>query len=191
MNMQGDVPEEFLENLSEVDGVKLRDIAITAIRSNLSGMAYHPRIDDPVLKKKAGVFVTLKNRGELRGCIGYIYPTYEIWDATRRAAVLAASEDPRFRSVSKSELDNIEVEITVLGSMEPMKSKDIQNLKIGKEGLMVVSPVTSGILLPQVATENGFGPLEFLEATCEKAGLSPNAWKDSSVSIYKFSAVVL
>ena len=56
---------------------------------------------------------------------------------------------------------------------------------------MVVSPVTSGILLPQVATENGFGPLEFLEATCEKAGLSPNAWKDSSVSIYKFSAVVL
>ena len=83
------------------------------------------------------------------------------------------------------------MEITVLGPLEPMKSKDIQNLKIGKEGLMVVSPVTSGVLLPQVATENGFGPLEFLEATCEKAGLSSNAWKDSSVSIYKFSAIVL
>lgn len=188
--MQGGITEEFLEAVSHIDERKIRDIALTSIKSHLSGMNYRPRIDDPVLKKKAGVFVTLRNNGELRGCIGYIYPSYEIWDATRKAAVLAASEDPRFRPVTKRELDSLDVEVTILGPLEPLRSRDPGDIKLGKEGLMVSSPVTSGLLLPQVATENNFTAEEFLDATCEKAGLEQGCWKDPSVSVYKFGALI-
>ena len=190
MNADGDVSEEFLGLLSQEEGSRLKDIALSAIRSNLSGMSYRPRLHEENLRKKAGVFVTIRNHGELRGCIGYIYPMFELWDATRRAAILAASEDPRFRRVGKGELEDIDVEVTVLGPLESLRNKDVSNLSLGKEGLMVVSSSTSGLLLPQVATENGFTAGEFLEATCEKAGLAPHAWKDTSVSVYKFSAIV-
>ena len=173
MSVQEDVPSTSFQDLAGLDGNKLRDIASTAIKSHLSGMRYRPSIDDPALRKKAGVFVTIRNGLELRGCIGFIYPTYELWDATRKAAVLAATEDPRFRPVSKSEIDSLDIEVTVLGPIEPLKSKDVSTIRLGEEGLMVVSAVGSGLLLPQVATENNFSPIEFLEATCEKAGLSP------------------
>lgn len=190
MSVQEDVPSTSFQDLAGLDGNKLRDIASTAIKSHLSGMRYRPSIDDPALRKKAGVFVTIRNGLELRGCIGFIYPTYELWDATRKAAVLAATEDPRFRPVSKSEIDSLDIEVTVLGPIEPLKSKDVSTIRLGEEGLMVVSAVGSGLLLPQVATENNFTPIEFLEATCEKAGLSPVAWKDPSVSLYKFRAFI-
>lgn len=190
MSVQEDVPSTSFQDLAGLDGNKLRDIASTAIKSHLSGMRYRPSIDDPALRKKAGVFVTIRNGLELRGCIGFIYPTYELWDATRKAAVLAATEDPRFRPVSKSEIDSLDIEVTVLGPIEPLKSKDVSTIRLGEEGLMVVSAVGSGLLLPQVATENNFSPIEFLEATCEKAGLSPVAWKDPSVSLYKFRAFI-
>ncbi len=190
MKIQEDVSQASLQELAGLDGNKLRDIAATAIRSHLSGMRYRPTIDDPALKRKAGVFVTIRNKGELRGCIGFIYPSYEIWDATRKAAVLAATEDPRFRPVTKAEIDSLDIEVTVLGPIEPLKTKEISSIKLGEEGLMVVSPVGSGLLLPQVATENNFTAVEFLEATCEKAGLSRDAWQDPSVSVYRFRALI-
>lgn len=190
MKIQEDVSAETLQELAGLDGIKLKDIAATAIRSHLSGMRYRPTIDDPALRRKAGVFVTIRNNGELRGCIGFIYPSNELWDATRKAAVLAATEDPRFRPVTKAEIDSLDIEVTVLGPIEPLKAKDISAIKLGEEGLMVVSAVGSGLLLPQVATENNFTAIEFVEATCEKAGLSRDAWRNQSVSLYKFKALI-
>ena len=180
-----------LDSLSKEHGKKLKDIALSAIRSKAMGTRTKSTVKDEKLKKKAGVFVTLKKAGELRGCIGYTHPVFELWNATQKAAVHAAFSDPRFSSIRKDELESLDVEISVLGPMELIKvqsPEDIASLKIGTEGLMVTSHDTSGLLLPQVATEFGMDALEFLEATCEKSGLPEDAWKDPRVSIYKFSA---
>lgn len=182
---------QFLDEINDNHGMKLKDIALTTIRSKLLGMRYRPRIRDSILKEKAGVFVTLEKNGELRGCVGYVYPTYEMWEATRMAASQAAFSDPRFKSIHRSELEDLEIEISVLGSLEKMKvstDKDISSLRIGTEGLMIVGFGSSGLLLPQVATEMDLSPVEFLEATCEKAGLSSDSWNKRGVSVYKFPA---
>lgn len=191
MRSESFVPANYLDEINDNHGMKLKDIALTTIRSKLLGMRYRPRIKDSVLKEKAGVFVTLEKNGELRGCIGYVYPTYEIWEATRMAASQAAFSDPRFKPIHKTELDELNIEISVLGTLEKMRmssEKDVSSLKIGTEGLMVVGFGSSGLLLPQVATEMKLTPLEFLEATCEKAGLPPDSWKKRGVSVYKFPA---
>lgn len=181
----------YLEEMNDNHGMKLKDIAMTTIRSKLLGMRYRPRIRDSILKEKAGVFVTLQKNGELRGCVGYVYPTYEMWEATRLSASQAAFSDPRFKPIHKIELDDLEIEVSVLGALEKMRSngdRDISSIKIGAEGLMVVGFGSSGLLLPQVATEMKFNANEFIEATCEKAGLPPDAWKEPGVSVYKFPA---
>lgn len=180
-----------LEELTDEQGKKLRDIAITSIRSRLSGMRYRPRISDIKLKDRAGVFVTLERDSELRGCIGYVFPTYEMWDATRKAAVQAAFSDPRFKPIERAELPFLDIEISVLGPLEKMKTlnnRELESLKLGRDGLMVVGQGSSGLLLPQVAIEFGFTPMEFLEAACEKAGLSYDAWQEESLSVYRFTA---
>lgn len=191
MKSQSQFMGASLEEMTEEQGRKLKDVALTSIRSRLSGMRYRPRISDPKLRERAGIFVTLERDGELRGCIGYVFPTYEMWDATRKAAVQAAFNDARFRTIERTELPFLDIEISVLGALEKMKvtsEKDMDNLKIGQEGLMVVGQGSSGLLLPQVATEFNFTPVEFLEATCEKAGLSVEAWKHENLSVYRFTA---
>lgn len=183
--------ETFLDELSDDHGRKLKEMAMASIGAILTGEIYRPDASDPLLREKAGVFVTLKRDGYLRGCVGYILPIYEIWDSTRRASIHAAFSDPRFGPVQKSELSHLDVEISVLGPLEEMKiaeAKDLDILKLGKDGLMVVGKGTSGLLLPQVATESGFTAIEFLEATCEKAGLEPEAWRFDTLTIYKFQA---
>lgn len=191
MNTQSQSLEGILDELTPERGRKLKDIALTSIRSHLLGMRYRPRVRDMKLKEKAGVFVTLNRLGELRGCIGFVYPTYEMWDATRKAAVHAAFSDPRFKPVEKRELENLEVEISVLGPLEKMRisqEKDAESLRLGSEGLMIVGRGSTGLLLPQVATELGLNHVEFLEAVCEKAGLYPESWREPGVSIYRFPA---
>lgn len=193
MVTQSELVETVLDRLDVAHGKRLKNIALTSIRSQMSGIGYRPRIKEQILKEKAGVFVTLYNRDELRGCIGYVYPTYEIWAATKKAAIHAAFLDSRFNSIQRSELETLDVEISILGNIEKMKvrsQKSQLNLNLGKDGLMVVGKGSSGLLLPQVAEELGADEFEFLEATCEKAGLPPDAWKDPSVSVYKFPAVI-
>ncbi len=191
MNPQSEFLGTVINDLDESHGKKLKDIALTSIRSQLSGMRYRPRIRDPKLHDRAGVFVTLQNEGELRGCIGFVYPTYELWEATRKAAVHAAFLDARFKPISRDELETLEIEVSVIGTIEKIKvssGKDIGNIRIGKDGLMVVGQGSSGLLLPQAASEMGFSPQEFLEETCEKAGLSTDAWSDPGVAVYRFPA---
>ncbi len=182
-----------LDEIGSSHGRKLKNIALTAIRSQLSGMRYKPRITDPLLREKAGIYVTLENQGEMRGCIGFVYPTYELWAATKRAAIHAAYQDPRFKPIERDELETLEVEISVIGPVEKVRiktDKDADGIQIGTHGLMVVGNGSTGLLLPQVAEEMELTPVEFLMAACEKGGLDQESWRNQDISVYRFPVKV-
>ncbi len=149
--------------------------------------------DDSLENFRAGVFVTLKEEGELRGCVGFVTPDNSLLTSVSDAAVLAATEDPRFIPLSADETDRVELEITILDTPRVLDSRELEkperSIVIGKQGLMVESSFGRGLLLPQVALEWGFDATEFLEATCLKAGLGRNCWKDSGSKIYAFDAI--
>lgn len=136
----------------------------------------------PVFREKRGVFVTLNKRSdtkELRGCIGRPYPVMPLGEAIIASAVNAALEDPRFDPVRKEELNDIVIEVTVLTVPKLIKAKprDIpEKIMVGRDGLIVATERSQGLLLPQVAVEHNFDAVEFLCQTCMKAGLMPDAW---------------
>jgi hypothetical protein len=139
------------------------------------------------LREKKGVFVTLKKQGELRGCIGFIDPPFPLYKAIIEASLRAAFYDPRFPPLRQEELNEIKIEISILGPIVPVEK--IEEIEIGRDGLIIKEGSHQGLLLPQVATELDLDRLKFLELTCQKAGLSPWAWKYGA-SIYRFSANV-
>jgi len=140
------------------------------------------------LKQDRGAFVTLRKHGQLRGCIGYTAPIQPLYLTVRDAAISAAERDPRFRPVQEDELDELSYEISVLSPMRHVR--DINEIVIGKHGLVVKKGYSEGLLLPQVAPEQGWDCIEFLEHTCRKAGLPPEAWKDEDTDIFCFTAFV-
>ncbi|MCM8772339.1 MAG: AmmeMemoRadiSam system protein B [Candidatus Omnitrophica bacterium] len=147
------------------------------------------KIDDPVLTEKRGVFVTLKKKGNLRGCIGYIEPIKPLYLAVREMAIHSATEDPRFNPVSYDELKDIEIEISVL--TVPKKVKSADEIVLGRDGVIVKRGFNQGVFLPQVAAETGWTKEEFLSYLCShKAGLPPDAWKDPKTELYIFQAEV-
>ncbi len=149
----------------------------------------------PVFREKRGVFVTLNKRlktNELRGCIGRPYPVMPLGEAIIASAINAALEDPRFDPVKKEEINDILIEITVLTIPELIKAKpaDIPGkIVIGRDGLIVADSRSQGLLLPQVAVEHGFDPLEFLCQTCMKACLMPDAWL-TGAKVYSFQGQI-
>jgi len=145
-----------------------------------------------VFKEKRGVFTTLLKHGELRGCIGYPYPIKRLDEAIIETAIASAIDDPRFEPVRLSEMDEIEVEVTILTPPEKIeaKPKDMPKyVEIGKHGLMVKMGTFSGLLLPQVAVEYNFDAEEFLSQTCMKAGLPPDCWL-TGAEVYRFEGQV-
>jgi len=143
---------------------------------------------DKALLEKRGVFVTLTKNGRLRGCIGYIVPVMPLYRAVPDMTVAAASRDPRFPPVTKEELKEIHIEISVLS---PLKNiDDPQEIEIGRHGLFIVRGNNQGLLLPQVATEYMWNREEFLKQACLKAGLPPGAWREKETKIYSFSAQI-
>ncbi len=140
-----------------------------------------------VLKKPSGAFVSLHKGGRLRGCIGYILPGKALWQTVRDCALAAAFEDPRFDIVQAEELPELEIEISVLSGFEPIRPEEI---RVGTHGLMVTQGPFRGLLLPQVATQYRWNVEQFLEETCLKAGLRPDAWKDPATRIEAFTALV-
>lgn len=147
--------------------------------------AYQPT--SPRLETKSGAFVTLKQNHQLRGCIGFAEPLFPLWETVAQAAVLAATEDPRFPPLRKSELPGLQIEISVLGPLQPVS--DVSEIKVGRHGLVIKEGQRSGLLLPQVATELGWDRQTFLREVCRKAGLPDNAWKNSK-GLFKFEAIV-
>jgi len=140
------------------------------------------------LRQKTGAFVTLHLGGELRGCIGHIISDNPLWQTVQRMAIAAATEDPRFEPVSFEELPSIDLEISVLTPFRQVK--DLDEIQVGTHGLMITRGHHRGLLLPQVAREEGWNREEFLAHTCLKAGLSPEDWMDPSTKIEIFSAQV-
>ena len=149
------------------------------------------------LKERSGVFVTL-NRArplELRGCIGFPYPDSPLRDATVRAAIYAATEDPRFEPISLEEFQKkIVVEVTVLTSPQTLHFEDRKKLPelitIGRHGLIIEGHGTSGLLLPQVAVEWNWDSTDFLSNCCLKAGLPPDYWLLEGTTVKVFEGEI-
>jgi uncharacterized protein (TIGR00296 family) len=147
----------------------------------------------PVFGEKRGVFVTLTKGGTLRGCIGFPYPVMPLGEAIVHAAGAAAREDPRFPPVTKEELGAVSLEVTVLTVPELLRAepaKRPEHVIVGKHGLIVRGVGTSGLLLPQVATEYGWDAKTFLDHTCMKAGLSGRCWTSKNVEILTFEGQI-
>lgn len=144
---------------------------------------------DPLLTANMGAFVTLHELGELRGCIGNMVGQGPLYRTVADMAIEAATGDPRFRTLSPAEIERIEIEISVLTPMK--KVSGYKDVKIPGDGVLVRRGYSSGVFLPQVATENNWDRDTFLTYLCEhKAALSPDAWKDPRTEIYTFTAEV-
>jgi AmmeMemoRadiSam system protein A len=174
--------------LTETDQQLLLQIARNAVRSYLSGSAPALRhIEDGPLADVRGVFVSIHEGHELRGCIGNIHAVSPIYRSVAECAIAAAVGDPRFMPLTTSELTAVTFEISVLSSFEPLRR--VSDLEIGKHGLLITKQRAKGLLLPQVAAQYGWTAERFLQETCRKAGLRPDDWKQDA-TIELFSAFV-
>ncbi|NLE65390.1 MAG: AmmeMemoRadiSam system protein A [Elusimicrobia bacterium] len=146
--------------------------------------------DDPRLQVREGAFVTLHKKGQLRGCIGLIQGDRPLVETVRDMAIAAASSDPRFDPVRPDELGDIDLEISVLSV--PRVVRGAEEIELGRHGVIVSrGPFHRGVFLPQVATETGWGKEEFLSQLCsQKAGLSPQAWREAGTILEVFTADV-
>jgi len=142
-----------------------------------------------------GVFVTLKEAGELRGCIGFPLPIMPLGKAVVKAAIAAAFEDPRFASVTKEEVKELEIEVSVLTVPELVKvskpEEYLKKVKIGRDGLIIDYMGYSGLLLPQVPVEENWTIEEYLDYLCMKAGLPKKTWRERAVVIKSFQAEII
>ena len=144
--------------------------------SQLAGLSIH-----------AGCFVTIKQGGDLRGCIGNFISDKPLFLLVQEMAVSAATGDPRFHPMAVADLQNFEVDISVLSPL--VKAASPEEIQVGTHGIYIIKGPCRGVLLPQVATEYGWNREEFLRQTCRKAGLPENAWQ-GECDIYIFSAQV-
>ncbi len=150
-----------------------------------------PESDDPELNAPCGCFVTLKNHGRLRGCIGQFISDSPLIELVAEMAKASATGDPRFMSdpITARELQRLDIEISVLSPLQ--KTDNPLSLRLGVDGIYIRKGRASGCFLPQVATETGWSKEEFLSYCCShKAGLAPDAWKDPSTEVNLFSAEV-
>ncbi|MDD4183616.1 MAG: AmmeMemoRadiSam system protein B [Candidatus Omnitrophica bacterium] len=187
-NLQEDKPmTEFKLNDSEKK--ELLKITRASLESYLKNGKI-PKIAAlyPILNEKRGAFVTLKEHGELRGCIGRIVADTPLYEVISAVAIESATEDPRFSPVTYKELKDIEIEISVLTPFE--KVNDLGEIEVGRDGLLISKGFYSGLLLPQVPLEYGWNRETFLEHTCLKAGLPKDAYKEKGITLYRFSAIV-
>jgi len=182
--------------LSDSDGVvlvKTARKAVTEFLSNGNRMKLESDLEEK-FSFNSGVFVTLNNPDGLRGCIGFPMPEKKLSHAIIEGAIAAATEDPRFPSVKTNELNDIVFEVTVLTPPVVIDVSDpteyLEKIKVGRDGLIIRHSFSSGLLLPQVPVEYGWNVEEFLQHTCEKAGLSKDTWKNESVKIEKFEGII-
>ena len=189
--------EKKVPYLSLDEGQLLIRVARQAVSARLENMRLAMPQTTDTLKRKSGVFVTI-NRAhprELRGCIGFPYPTLPLLEATIRAAISSATEDPRFESVSLREFqENIVLEVTVLTPPETLRFDDRRKIPtlitVGRHGLIVEGHGTSGLLLPQVAVEWNWDSTDFLSNCCIKAGLPPDYWLLDGTTIKVFEGEI-
>lgn len=174
--------------LSKQDRDTLKIIARETLAARLDHRSSVYPEHSPALEKRYGMFVTIKVHGQLRGCIGRMSSNQPLIDTVKDMALAAGFEDPRFPPLSHTELPLLDLEITILGPLEPLSPPD--NFTIGTHGLFISSHGRSGVLLPQVAVDYGWSKTEFLQHVCLKAGLAPEIWKSPDSDLYRFEGTV-
>jgi AmmeMemoRadiSam system protein A len=175
--------------LNQEEKKRLLQIARNTIEGHVQGRrtaSIQPDLEG--LNFERGAFVTIHRHGALRGCIGNFFSDQPLINTIEDMAVAASSQDPRFPPVSPSELEELDLEISVLSPLREIE--DVSEIEVGVHGIYIVSPRGRGVLLPQVATEYGWDRDTFLDQTCVKAGLQPGCWRDEQTKILVFSAQV-
>ena len=177
-----------MQSLSEADRKSILELARRAVVEAVCQKRLLDEIPKTGLyEQKCGVFVTLHVRGRLRGCIGVIEAKDRLGESIVRCAASAALEDPRFSSMQPGELQDLNVEVSLLSPMELIQPEAIE---IGKHGLLVEHGLHRGLLLPQVAVEHHLEREQFLRETCHKAGLAADGWKAPETRIYAFTCEI-
>lgn len=174
--------------LTDAQKHALIDLARRSIVSEVTHQPPAPLPLDVALPSASGAFVTITRRGELRGCLGTLECCRGLAEEVARCAADAASADHRFPPVTEEELPELDVEVSVLGPLEEI-TPDPANVLVGRHGLVAEQGHRRGLLLPQVATERGWTPEQFLRQTCVKAGLPGDAWQHGA-RLYRFDAEV-
>lgn len=175
-------------NLNDREKKELLRIARVSIEKKVKGEKapkFTPLTEK--LKSPRGVFVTIKKDHQLRGCIGYIAPIKPLYEAVSEMAIAAATQDPRFPPLAPQEFKKISIEITVLSPLERIENPE--EIEVGRHGIVIKKGPYQGLLLPQVATEEGWDRETFLAHTCLKAGLPADSWKKGA-EIYVFTGGV-
>jgi len=176
---------ELLTKKEQQELLKIaRDTIISYV---ISGILPSVEVSSAGLNLESGCFVTIKQKGVLRGCIGNFVSDKPLFKLVQEMAVSASTRDPRFYPMKQHDLADFELEISVLSPLE--KAASIEEIEVGTHGIYIIKGSYRGVLLPQVATDYGWDRDEFLRHTCIKAGLQENAWK-SGCDIYIFSAEV-
>ncbi|MDH5782909.1 MAG: TIGR00296 family protein [Candidatus Bathyarchaeota archaeon] len=182
------------------EGTFLVKLARRAVENYLKNgkILTSPANVSPKLKERCGVFVTINKASqeekELRGCIGFPYPTTLLVQAVIESAISSATQDPRFPPLSLDELSHVVFEVSVLTPPQPV---DVQNpkeycskIKVGRDGLIVERSFSKGLLLPQVPVEWKWDEETFLCQCCMKAGLPPDSWLLDETKVYTFQAII-
>jgi uncharacterized protein (TIGR00296 family) len=193
----------MLFQLTQNEGEYIVKLARNAVGYYLkTGQILQVPSDAPAkFKEKCGVFVTInkiqkgrERKHELRGCIGFPYPTHTLVQAVIEAAISSATQDPRFYPMKAEELDQVFFEVSVLTppeAVEVTNPKDYcSKIKVGKHGLIVERSYCKGLLLPQVPVELKWDEEEFLCQCCLKAGLPPDSWLLKGTKIFTFSSII-
>lgn len=175
-------------SLTEEERRTLLATARASIAARFEGKAAPLPASTPALGRPCGAFVTLKIGGRLRGCIGRIAATAPLAETVRDVALSSAFDDPRFAPLERGELERVAIEVSVLSPLR--RTRDPAQIRVGTHGVLVRRGGRSGLLLPQVATEQGWGLEEYLAHACRKAGLPDDAWRDPETVIETFTAVV-
>ncbi len=174
------------DEFSPEERARLLRVAHESIQAAFDGRELNLASPTPHLDEQRGAFTTLYVRGQLHGCVGYVFPVASLFRTVAETARAAAFEDTRFYPLTRQELPDLTVNISVLSPLRPIKPEEVE---IGRHGLLVSLGVHRGLLLPQVPVEHEWDRITFLEQTCRKAGLPLDAWKRGA-SLEAFTAEV-
>ena len=170
------------------DREELLRVARRSVEETLRGGDYRPDVPpDGPLAEKRGAFVTLTRAGKLRGCIGLVVSDRPLIRVVAEMATAAARDDYRFSPVRREEFPELRIEISALTPLEPVAGPE--EIRVGRDGLLIRKGASSGLLLPQVADREGWDAERFLDETCRKAGLPAGAWREGA-SVERFGAEV-
>jgi len=174
------VPAEQRQALLQLARQALRDYLET-------GVVLEPADPSGLPDTVGGLFVTLRQQGQLRGCIGVLGTGEPPERDVVRCSISAATEDPRFPAVTLADLPQLKLEISILSTLHPVAAP--QEILVGRDGLQIEKEGRRGLLLPQVPVEQGWDRVQFLQELCQKAGLPRDAWKTSAI-LHRFTAQV-